>query len=249
MRIFWLYILPISCLLKAQIVNIETMRWNTSPRRVQTSISIQGDWLQNTRRLFKFHPTITSRYSPKEASWLLFFTGDYLLFLANQELLQSRGFGHLRLTLRTQKPFQYEAFLQGQRNEVWALQFRGLIGVGVRYFFFRQDSLKLYGGIHPFYEHEVILDTTLINRSFRLSLNLTFYHRWKSGTLLGAVLYFQPRLEYWADFRIASDIQWQWKLTSHMNFLLTGWLNYDAFPPNQINTVFYSISPGFQFTF
>jgi len=224
------------------------IRWNDSQKRTVVNMGVEGSWLQNTRRLLRFHPSLTLRYRPKP-SFSILFTGDYNLSLANQEVLQSRGFAHIRFTFLRQKPIQWEAFLQGQRNEIWALQFRGIVGSGFRFFFLQKDSLKWYGGIYPFYEWEVILDTTLVNQSVRLSWNLTWYQVWRNGTTLGLVIYFQPRVDAWEDFRIAADLQWKWKITSFCSFVLSGWLNYDAFPPNQVNTTFYSLTPGLQVTF
>lgn len=167
-----------------------------------------------------------------------------------QNFAQS-GFLHLRY-VRSLKPWLLlEAFGQFQTDRPLKIEQRFLQGAGLRFVLHESKNFAFYTGHLAMYEYDAELETGIEHYDWRLSSYLSM--DWSLGEAFKwtSVLYYQPRLGNFEDFRFNWQNQWAFKFNQHWSFTLAGNLTYDANPviDPEIPNFTYRITNGLQLNF
>jgi hypothetical protein len=171
---------------------------------------------------------------------------EFKLFAAYNVLSQSQnnilnsGYVHVRHNYNFKPFLKTIVFYQLQFNEVLRLTKREVVGAGFRFGLVRKDSLSLALSVGAMHEFE------LLNRS-----DLQSFEKYKTNYIRGSVVasfkwivnehlqvnevvYYQPYLKNFADYRILNDINISIKVSDHFSFLLISSIRLDSQPPSSI---------------
>jgi hypothetical protein len=190
----------------------------------------------------------------REKSNLMLFGGYSLLSQSNDKILNT-GFGHIRHTLRINKRFGTFEFYQRQFNEVLLLTRREVIGAGLTYKIVNSDSLKLDLNAGVMREVEILKEASLLpdelseTKYLRLSIVNSF--SWYIGKLIriNNVIYYQPYIGDFADFRLLDDFNLIVALDNHIEFISSFTFRYDSQPPSALKSTDNSIAFGINLKF
>jgi hypothetical protein len=166
------------------------------------------------------------------------------------ERFSNQGLLHLRRTLRTDRAFAPEVFLQANYDKSRALTFRGLAGAGARFTLFARPSWHLVAATAYLLEREVLdLPPTALHP------DRTTSHRWSSYVstriaagprlALVATAYVQPEFENFSDVRVLTDARMALELSGNVSVTMTLNLRYDGEPPDDIDPVDAEWKTGF----
>ena len=170
------------------------------------------------------------------------------------ERIFNQALFHLRHVESLSELIQAEGFTQFDFNKSRLLNEREIIGGGLRFRILKLDELKIRLGTSYFYEHErFILPLNSLHPenvfANRLSTYFTFEYEIKDLVKLISVTYFQPRADYWKDYRILSDNSLIVELSSFVDLKTSFNIRYDSKPPETIKSTDTFTKFGFSFKF
>ena len=131
----------------------------------------------------------------------------------------NRGFAHARASNMWHRRVGSDVFTQLQYDQFQRLRLRTLLGVGARFVFVHERRGQLWGATGYMFEHERINVETGAPDDPR-----TTAHRWSSylaarlsvlddKLLIKNTLFYQPRLDAFADFRLLEELEVVAKVT------------------------------------
>ncbi len=158
---------------------------------------------------------------------------------------------HLRYNYDWTKRWTIEAFLQEQFDQVHEIDIRGLGGTGLRLELLNTDSTNLYLGALYMYEYEKNspADTIVYNNDHRMSTYISAGFKVKDHLTVNSIIYYQPNLLAFNDFRILLETKISVRLTQKLLLNTSFNLIYDSEPPSTVPTIRYNLSNGFSFVF
>lgn len=235
--------------LKSQIINIESLRLETSQKwSVRENFDL--DIVQQKRQLINISNNLALSYHKKDRySWL--FLNNLNFTFSGETDIERSGFGHLRFTRKLHKKLEAETFVQYQVDVPLRIEQRVLMGMGVRYNPLDQEKVQLYVGTAPMYENDRELDTAVVHSDWRLSNYISLRYKNKENFSWLLVAYYQPVVDRFKDFRVSLQSQISFRIWKNLSFISTAVLNHDAFPvmdddiPNQT----YKVSNGLSYKF
>ncbi len=233
---------------QGQVVNTERLRFSIESQHAwKGRFSLSSAAIKNTRMILDFNINANVAHKHQKHAWYLFLFWRWMQI--NRQKIISSGYQHLRHTWEWHKILQPEWFLQLQQNAIWLIKNRFLSGLGFRLAWIHKDSIGWYMGIHYMYEYEELTDDTTFHRDHRISSNMRFY--WQPHPLLvfSAIIYFQPRIDAFYDYRISLEGDLQIKLSKHFRYFTRYQLNYDTYPPIGLPTTFYTLTSGISYEF
>lgn len=234
MRVFsvCMVVLCATRVLNAQIVNVESKRTENTQEGWHGSLNLSLNLTRNTTDVLDYGAKATVQYL-KERHRLLVLS-DLSRIVAGGTNFINRGYEHVRYNydFGNKRKFSFEAFQQAQFNGLQAIGFRHLTGAGLRWNVLENDSLKLWVGSLPMYEYEE-LTTGIIERNFRQSSYVLFFIAFKKFEFQ-TINYYQPRLDYFNDFRISSSNNIEFGVLRWLRFVTSLDLTYDSRPPDAV---------------
>lgn len=190
-----------------------------------------------------------SHLQHKSARNLWLILGKYNFLEADSRRFVNRGFAHLRYNRKLSPLLRWEVFNQIQTNKLLKVDMRYLAGTGPRLKLVDTKAFRLYQGTLYMYEWEKVTEPVLIHRDHRLSTYLS------AGSDLGKVLsanatvYYQPRFDLFADYRISGSIKLDFAITKVIHFINTFDYLHDTRPPLAVPNTVYSFSNGIEIEF
>jgi len=151
-----------------------------------------------------------------------------------------RSFLHLRHITQLTPTLAWEAFAQGERNELNRLQFRGLLGGGARLKLLDpSESHAAFLGIGAMSVRETYTTTagtteTETDRQWRGNLYLVAKFRIGPGVRLVNSLYYQPSLGDIRDYRLLDTFALHVDLTDTLAIRLNVDIVHDSEPPASV---------------
>ncbi len=129
-----------------------------------------------------------------------------------------------------------EAFTQYQYNKILGIEMRNLIGAGPRYKINKSEKIVFYAGSLFMQEFERTIDNNKIMSFQRLSNYLSFSLKNSTKSIeISSVLYYQPNINLWADYRLNSLTSVVFNITSKLQFVNSINLGYDSYVPSNIS--------------
>ncbi|MCG8329685.1 MAG: DUF481 domain-containing protein [Chitinophagales bacterium] len=265
MRIYCsLFILLFSAsMLSSQVVNTEKLRLEDSHKALGGEAALTFGMARNKAgQTLSLGSRLRLELSKGNSRWM--FLGAYNRTQFNKvdvpgsapKNFTNNGFAHLRYNYRINDFITWEAFSQGQFDEIQQLDRRLLAGTGPRIRLLRTDSSHLYVGCLYMYENEVSYNEF---EDFPREENLLYDHRistYFSGAYslnnyftINLVVYYQPKLTQWEDYRISSETSLSVQLSKTLSFNTYFQLIYDAKPPVPVPNTMYVLRNGLSVSF
>ncbi len=229
MRHFYpLLFIVIAVTARGQVVNIESLRSFADSNGFHGIENLNVDYRKNTRELLTLTNNLSLKYQKQRHILLFLNTVD--VQLANRVVLEQTSFFHLRYNFKQNEYLSYEVFAQYQRNVPLRIDARILIGFGPRFILVKDRKYLANVGVLGMLEHDDEAGNEVIHRDVRMSSYLTLgYKGGKSFTWMN-YLYYQPRLDYFKDYRINLESQLQMVIFKGLAFTSTINFKYDSFP-------------------
>ncbi len=233
--------------LDAQVVNTERKRRTKGDNGWDGSADLGFSIVQNTRSIITGSSKINVQYDNKQHMLLLL--NDLKLMKVDQASLQNSGFQHIRYNYKFRKYLIPEAFVQGQFNQLWKVDFRFLAGVGPRFQLLSNDSTRIHVGTLVMYEFERVDKGLEYNRDFRFSTYGSVGFGLGKSLTLENITYFQPLIKDIYDFRVSSETSVRVAVSKKLGFKTGFTFNYDTQPAEGLPDVFYSFVNSLSYRF
>ena len=166
-----------------------------------------------------------------------------------------RSFLHLRHITQQTPVLAWEAFAQGESNELARLQFRGLLGGGVRLNLLdASETRAAFLGIGAMYVRETYTASTMgtieeNDRQWRSNLYLVAKYRIGAGVRLVNSLYYQPSLNDIGDYRLLDTFALHVDLTDTLALRLNAEVVHDSQPPANVRETDVTYRTGLSWSF
>jgi putative salt-induced outer membrane protein YdiY len=181
--------------------------------------------------------------------------GDYSLLSSSGKGLLNSGFVHLRHNFKLNERIKTFEFYQIQFNDILLLTKREVFGAGLRFSMLNHDSLKFDAGIGLMRELEHLNETTLlpdelsVTKYYRATCVVSFKWVLSKTVTIDNVIYYQPYLKDFADYRLLDDFSLGVSLTDHFELLTSLTSRYDSKPPGTLKKLDNVIRFGFNMKF
>ena len=165
----------------------------------------------------------------------------------------NKGMGHLRYNYIFGERSSCEIFVQSEYNEFTLLQNRSLAGTGIRYDLLKTEKTAAVFGTGIMGEKEKLdLEPGSHDRNgnyLRSSSYLTFSLVLGETAEWGNVIYFQPVIDDFEDYRGLADSNLSFSVSDRFSFIVTLNLRYDSRPPEGIKQADLEIKNGISVNF
>jgi hypothetical protein len=248
-RILLLFMLIIVHALSfGQLVNIENQRVQSDSVRTITLIDLMYNYQNNNNEeLSMVNFSATHQYKTKNLKDYFLLLGNIDYSLANREELSNSGLIHFRYNRKLNKKLKIEVFIQYQYNKILGIESRSLIGVGPRYKINKSDKTVFYVGSLLMQEFEKASDNLNTLSYQRLSNYLSLSVKNSAKTIeFTSVVYYQPNINLWEDYRLSSQASLAFNITSKLQFVNSINYGYDSFAPTNVNKKNIILTNGFK---
>lgn len=217
----------------SQIINIEQKRLNSDEDGWKGNVDFNARFTQNVNAIWQLSNKVAIQYRKNKSTHL--FINDISFIRSNQKDLINFGFAHYRYTrkIMDSEVVSWESFAQTQYNSVQKIRQRTLTGSGLRFNVIQSDSLLLRGGWSFMYEYE---ETTIpeFSNVIRNSNYVAFDCKIGKNWSLATILYYQPNVFDFADYRVSNETNVSHKLTEHISIIFNVNFLYDSRPPIEV---------------
>lgn len=240
-------------LMIAQVVNTEKLRLTGKEKDFQTVADFNFGLSRNKAgQTLRLGTQARLEYERKKSKWMLLGAYNLTQFLnvddpdAVPKNFANNAFGHLRYNRKVNKWLTWEAFTQGQWDEIQEIDIRYLIGTGPRFRVKETEESHLFLGALYMLEYEETSPEELnnINKDQRLSTYLSAAWLVNEMISINHVTYFQPNLADFNDFRISSETNLSVKINDYVALKTYFQFIYDSRPPITVPESMYVLTNG-----
>lgn len=226
-----------------QIVNIEQARIRTDTTGWTGHTDLNFQTIKYEETLYNIGLKGSAQWKNANNLWLLL--GDVSYAASTNEVFNNSGLIHLRYNRKLISKVKWEAFSQLQYNQLLALNYRLLNGTGFRFSIVNKESTRLYTGTLLMQELENIRGLYKNTSNFRLS-NYVSMNLNKKQWAYSSTVYFQPRLDFWKDYRVSGQHIVSTSLGHHLRLKFELSHFYDSSPPFNVpkSTVITNVGLG-----
>ncbi len=244
--------------INAQVVNTEKLRLQTAEKSFQTDIDFNFGLSRNKAgRTVRLGTQARLEYQKNTNRWMLLGAYNLTQFLNVDEAdavpknFANNAFGHLRYNKKISEWLTWEAFGQGQWDEIQEIDIRTLFGTGPRFRLYDNNNSHLYIGTLYMYEYEETSPEDLreLNRDHRLSTYASVAFLLNDYLSVNHVTYYQPIVNEVADFRISSETNISVKVNENILFKTYFQFIHDSNPPVTVPRNMYVLSNGLAIQF
>lgn len=161
----------------------------------------------------------------------------------------SNAFAHVRYNSEIVPDLIGEVFGQVERNEQTLLARRYLVGGGLRYEIVETEAVGFAIGTTPMIERERLRPEAMEDptTSFRWSNYVSLRVDVSETAEAFAVVYAQPRVEAFSDYRILHESRLDLDVTKFVKVRIRGMMRYDSQPPIGVDDTDIMLTTGFVF--
>lgn len=161
----------------------------------------------------------------------------------------NKSFIHGRHVVTMSPRWAWEAYAQVQQDEFRRLNFRGLLGAGLRNTLYRSgDRTAVYFGFGALFENEE-LDDNSVDQTGRGSFYLSIKHEVKKDINLISTTYLQPAINRPGDFRVSEQAAVTVGLTDTLDLKLSLDISHDSEPPVGVERTDTKFTTGIAYRF
>ena len=187
-----------------------------------------------------------------------FIVGDFEYKNSSEKKIENQGFVHLRSMWNFAPRTSLEAFVQRQYDEFIDLNARNLAGTGIKYGLIRASSHK--DSTHTF-DMNVSVGIMYETETYNLAEKIVAPYLWRSTNFISfdwmlekklnltGVVYYQPALEDFGDYRISAEAGLEVQIAKRL-FLVTRFTyRYISRPITKVENFDLSLENGIRFQF
>ncbi len=213
----------------AQVLNIEKVRKVTDTTGFAGAVGIEGSYFKNVNVIYSLKLSSDIQYKTQKDLFILY--GEYQILESNETEFLEESLLHFRYNRKLSPLLRWEAFTQVQKNKINKIKLRWLLGMGPRLKLLENSYLKVYLGIIPMYEYEVLESSQdKYKHDLRLSNYLSFTLELNEVLSWVATTYYQVLPYGWSDFRIYCDSAIKAAINRHLDMTFTVLYGWDARP-------------------
>ena len=233
------------------IINAERLIDGADSTIYAVSVSYNGSRGNSTTDQLNVSPAFI--LLKKKNDFKLF--GGYSLLSESGEGILNSGFVHLRHNYKISNRIKTFEFYQLQFDDVLLLNKRELWGAGLRYSVIQKDSLDLNFELGLMKENEVLNKTALLPgedylvKSFRITFVNSFKWFINKHIKLNNVIYYQPSISNFRDYRILNDISLATSLIGKIELVTAFTIRYDNKPPGSLQNLDSALNVGLNIKF
>lgn len=245
-RILVLFVLFINFYGWSQILNVESFRIRTDTTGWAGKVGLNVSLVKNTKTLTKIGGKAHLQY--KTGKSLILLMGQYELLSSNANDLIDKSVLHLRYNYKIRPKTALETFVQGQKNSISKIDFRGLFGLGFRFKLSKNEKFRYYLGTTAMYE----LEKTSLNtkeQHWRWSNYFSFSIYPNEHFSIISTTYFQPVFDNFSDYRTASQNVLIFKIDKHLSFKTAFNYYFDTTPVTGVPKEQYDLNSGILYAF
>src|SRR5690554_6080427 len=232
----------------SQILNVESLRKVTDTSGFSGSASLDFSLKKDLNEYFGFQTNIHVQYKMNRN--LVLIKNDIEFQKIEGNKFANSGISHLRYNYKIFPRITWEVFVQAQYNKVSKINFRGLLGSGPRFKLSTSDNYNFYVGTLIMLEQEELDDgVTPLHRDTRGSMYFSFSLYPQKNITLISTTYYQPRLDYFGDYRISTQSSLLIKMFEDLAFKTSYTFIYDRYPAVGIPNSQYNFTSGIAYTF
>lgn len=232
-----------------QVVNIESIRKASDSSRFLGSVKLDFDLTKNVNTVFNLTNDVTLQYTSGKNLFL--FLNAFVFTEANSNKFTNKSVQHLRYNYQLKPRLTFEVFTQLQKNKVSFINFRALFGLGTRFQLFKSKKNRFFLGTLIMYEHENSIGNTadVIDKATRGNIYFSFNLNLHKNISIGSTTYYQPKLDYFSDYRISSETSFSFTLLKNLALVTSFSYQFDKFPVLGIPNSQFKLENGIQYTF
>jgi len=238
-----LLLLVTSITISAQIVNIESARMQSDTTGWMGSAGAGLSFSKSVQNIFGIDLDAHLQYKSSKDLWLIL--GNYGFLEGGGERFIYNSLGHIRYNTKLNAWLRWEAFAQAQNNLITQIDSRYLFGTGPRFKIISNNVFRFYAASLIMYERERERTNPPIRHSdWRSSSYVSFTITPSKTVEIISTTYFQPRINYFADWRVLNQAVLKVKASKHFAVSLRWNYLHDRFPAGTAPRTTYTFSSG-----
>jgi len=218
------------------IINAERLIGGQDSTIYALAFSYSGTKGNSNTDQFKISPSFVLLKEKHE--YKLF--GAYSLLSDSDKRILESGFFHLRHNFKLTNRIKTFEFYQLQFNEVLLLSKREVYGGGIKFNLLKRDSTAidfstgLMREIEFLNEKELLPDEISRTKYYRATFVKNLKWKINETVSIHNVLYYQPYLKDFNDYRLLNEFNLIVSTTKHLEFLTSLTTRYDSKPPGDL---------------
>lgn len=249
-----LSIMVFCAFLKAQ-VNTEALRNSDVTPGLHSKVNFSISYQSGNTNLYKVKTGLRSDYV--RGKYHVFGVLDYQQGEQDDSRYTNKGFVHLRGQRDLSKRLAVETFIQKEYDEFIKLSDRNLAGTGLRFSIIQKkfngnnsQELKTNIGTGIMFENESYKDEIESEQNLLRTTNyIGLFWKKDEGVRFQLISYFQAALQDFSDYRILSEGNISFHVTSRVVIAIMINHRYDNNPPLEVQNSDLEIINGFEFLF
>jgi putative salt-induced outer membrane protein YdiY len=229
------------------IINVESMRVQKKSDGFSGELELDSDLLSGNTD--SKHASFGNRLQWDYGNKTNFIITSYSYGESSGVRDVNKGYIHLRHIEHLNQKWAWESFGQIEQNEFTRLNYRGLIGGGVRRTLHQDDDKSgMYLGLGGFYSTETLDDNTTTNlvRSniyFVIKRKLNDTNRFMSTT------YYQPAIDGPDNFRVLEQLTYEIAINKKLNLSISLDVSHNSQPPAGVQPTDTGFHTGIKYSF
>ena len=229
------------------IVNIESIRVKEPEEGFSGNLAVGVDLESGNTNRSRVALGARTQWKRNEVLDFLVFNMDYGESAGTTDV--NKSFLHGRHIVTMNPRWAWEAYGQVEQDEFRRLNFRGLLGGGLRNMLYRSgDRSAVYLGFGAFFQQEE-LDDGSTDQSGRGSFYLSVKYELKKDVNLISTTYFQPAIDRPSDFRASEQAAISVGLTDTLDLKIALNVYHDSEPPVGVERTDTKFTTGISYMF
>ena len=250
--ITFVFILSLTPLTAMAIVNMDGLHFDNKKDTFTADLDLTVSGSSGNSNTTK--AALNTQFSWRSAKSINLAILGYQYGESNDVRSVNKAFIHYRFIYQLNDSMDWELFGQLEQNEFTRLSYRGLLGTGVRFSVLKSEQHHAFLGLGGFYSREEIEVTSgLTDDGVEEFARANFYFLSKytaSPTVtFSNVLYYQPRLSRFSDYRALLETKLDFKINEDLSFRLSFDIEHDSEPSQSIKSTDISYMSGLVFKF
>ena len=234
-------------------VNTEWMRDGNLKKKFSNKVRLDVGYQASQDEIFDLQLSSSSNYyleNNLHAFLILNYQNGFVSYENNKEVILNTGFGHLRFTKKLLSTLDIELFIQAGFNDFILIKDRKLIGLGFRKNIIKNGIIKAYLGVGIMRESEKYdlkkYPQALLTRQTNY---LSTLYQINDNAGLNNILYFQPTLGDYNDFRLLLENEMFFRINDGLAVVVSINYRYDNKPHKNSKKTYLVVNNGFEFEF
>ncbi len=241
-KFYCLFLILLPANIFSQIKNIEDVRMDLDSNGLFGGVFWTGKLDQD--KLFKIDIKSGANLAYKKDKHLFMGLGSLSYEKSDESVTDETAYVHFRYNYLQRKKIAEEIFYQATLDRTLGVDRRIVYGGGLR---FTIDSCLQLGFLVMGEKEKLVIGKTL--NTTRMSDYISLRFKFKDKVEIRNVLYYQPSLSIFKDYRVSNESKMILDLSKKISFLLGAALLYDSYPAPEIMNFTCLLSGGINVKF